>query len=47
MLLRIASFIIYLIVFVPVSIVRKVSQSSAYGQKAHQKSSAWDLPNHD
>ena len=38
------AFVLYVVVFVPVSLFRQLTQSSAYGNKAYEAASGWDQP---
>lgn len=42
MLLRVAARLYFLAVLVPVSAVRRLRKSSAFGEKAYRAPSAWD-----
>lgn len=43
-LLQALSWLLFLVVLIPVSWTRRLRQSSRFGRKFHRAPSAWDLP---
>jgi hypothetical protein len=44
MIIKTLSAIIYIIVFIPVWLLRKLSNTGRFGSRFHQQASTWDLP---
>jgi hypothetical protein len=44
MIIKVLSAIIYIIVFIPVWLLRKLSNTGRFGSRFHQQASTWDLP---
>ncbi|MET8727182.1 hypothetical protein ABZV81_08345 [Streptomyces parvus] len=42
--MRFAASVVFVAVFVPISLYRRLSGASRFGPRFHRGSSAWDLP---